>query len=349
MSSRTRDPREFKRRDAILTKLYENAQVEVLLALKEGRITIEQLVDADRNDRLRSRDLLPDLVLLQPLWESVENALPKMGGSLPTRRRYRVSFAALRSKARNSLGDGASVRDLSKVDWKSLHELWDRSPADWNHMRRAVSAFLTVVLGEKYHPFRRAVVVAIPKAAEVGRVPDITPELFWQVIEQVPQGLKGCYVTLVATGMRVGEYLRCTRFNLRPETHAIEVPGTKTAASAATIYVDESLWPWIVAGIPCPLGHPGAPPAEGVQHDTRYKRLRRAWAAACARVGVRLRLHDLRHCMGQWSVDAGVPEAKVQSAMRHKTAAMTRRYTMSKDRREVAEAMGAALSRRRAV
>jgi integrase len=347
LSSRTRNAAEFERRNAILTKLAESAQIGTLRALMDGRISIEQLVEADRLGKLRDTDLLPDLLLLQPLWQALEQTLPLMGRALQTRRRYQVSFAALRAKGSPILGDDATLKDLARVRWNELYERWGRSAADWNHVRRAVSAFLTIALGDKFHPFRRNILANFPKAGERPRVPEITPDGFFRILDEAPEALRPCYMTLVVTGMRVGEYLRCTRFSLKPEIHAVEVPGTKTGASAAAVYVAPELWKWIAAGIPCPLGRPVPPPAEGVHHDARYKRLRLAWAAACAKVGIKARLHDLRHCMGQWSVDAGVPEAKVQVALRHATPGMTRRYTISKDRREVATAMGTALRRKK--
>jgi len=52
-----------------------------------------------------------------------------------------------------------------------------------------------------------------------------------------------------------------------------------------------------------------------------------------------LRLHDLRHCFGQWLADAGVQEARIQTGLRHTTAAMTRRYTMQRDNGENAKTM----------
>ena len=60
-----------------------------------------------------------------------------------------------------------------------------------------------------------------------------------------------------------------------------------------------------------------------------------------------LRLQDLRHCHGQWATDEGAPESKVQAALRHASPGMTRRYTMQKDRGEVARMVGRALSSRR--
>ena len=52
-----------------------------------------------------------------------------------------------------------------------------------------------------------------------------------------------------------------------------------------------------------------------------------------------VRIHDLRHCYGQWLADARVPEARIQVGMRHTTAAMTRRYTKQRDKGENARTM----------
>jgi integrase len=104
------------------------------------------------------------------------------------------------------------------------------------------------------------------------------------------------------------------------------VPGTKTAASAATVRVDPELWPWVKAAVPSPLA---------------YKWLRLYWKRAlkAVKADVTLRLHDLRHAHGQWAVNAGVPEAAVQASLRHTNRAMTARYTAQRDRGTVASAL----------
>ena len=111
-----------------------------------------------------------------------------------------------------------------------------------------------------------------------------------------------------------------------PHTCAVQVPGTKTAGSADVLRVDERLWPWIVAGVPSPL---------------KYKWLRNHWKAAlkAAEAPSDLRLHDLRHCFGQWLADAGVAENRIQTGLRHATPAMTRKYTTMRDKGENAKTM----------
>ena len=256
-------------------------------------------------------------VLHRPLWAEVEATWPD-ADLTSTTRRYRVSLAALKTK----LGQGErglKIGDLKDLDWKGLKATWGKSGSDWNHLRRAVSALLTRRLGSEHHPFRLAVLERIPTATEAGRVPDLTPQLYWKVFDQLPEHARPGIMTLVATGMRMSEYLRCTKAHLQPATRGIRVPGQKTAESSASIPVADWLWPWIEKGIPAPLGQ---------------RWLRMYWIRACKAAGVPpVTLHDLRHCFGQWAVNAGVPESAVQTALRHASAAMTRRYTKQKERR----------------
>jgi integrase len=204
------------------------------------------------------------------------------------------------------------------------------SGSDWNQMRRAVSRFLTIHLGDVYHPARRAVMKAIPKRREVERVPDLDGPTFWQVVDAAPEHVRPALVTLVALGLRVGEYLRLQETDLHPITKTVSIPGTKTAGSAAVLRVDPGLWPWIVRAVPAPQGYWG---------------LRVHWKRALAAVGAddTLRLHDLRHLTAQLLVNAGQSEASVQTTMRHETASMTRRYARQKDRGENAATLSRVL------
>lgn len=330
-ASRTDSLKEFRRRDAVLTKLAEASQVEILRAFNEGRLSIEQLVDADRQNKLNSPHLASELALRENLWDAINRVLPKMGRSDGTRARYATSFAKFRRLFPLSTSDSATVRDLSRIAWNDLEANWGGSAADWNHLRRALSAFLTQFLDDKYHPHRREVLKRFPRRSEVERVSQLTVSQFWAIIEAAPANVRASFVTLAATGMRVGEYLACTKAHLRPELHAIVVPGSKTAESSATIYVDARLWRWIEEGIPSPH---------------QYKRLREKWVHAAKHVGASgVRIHDIRHLYAQLGTDEGVPEVKVQAAMRHATASMTRRYSRQHSRGEVATAVCDALLR----
>jgi hypothetical protein len=61
-----------------------------------------------------------------------------------------------------------------------------------------------------------------------------------------------------------------------------------------------------------------------------------------------LRIHDLPCCLGQWTTDGGAPEKAAQAMLRHASADMTRSYSRTKEKGEVALVMGDVLGRRRA-
>lgn len=305
----------------------------------------------------------------RPLWATlIDRVIPALECGPETRRRYATSLESLRRKMRQYTrdedleklqptgGDDATpirydqlavevfhgisgdgkVGDLRRVNkwfWMSLERQWGGSDADWNHMRRGLAAALTGLFGgDAQHPFRQAIIKAIPMRDEgEGRMPDITVEQFWQIVDHLPEHMKAVPVVLVATGMRMKEYRATRPEQLKPNTYAVQVPGTKNNDSKGTVMVAPEIWPWIEAGVPAPH---------------RYKRLWQYWTEACAKAGIEdLRLHDLRHCLGQWSTDAGVPEKYVQWALRHRDPNMTRRYTRTAGKRVVATAMGKVLQR----
>jgi integrase len=243
-------------------------------------------------------------------------------------RRYAASWKKLERAA--VLAKDAPVSALAAVDWSALAKTWKGSTADWNHVRRAVSHFLAVHLGDTFDPLRRAVVKAIPRQRERERVPDLDVPTFWHVVHATPEHVRASFVALVALGLRTGEYLRMHETDLHPITRTVSVPGTKTEGSAAVLHVADDLWPWVVAAVPSPV---------------EYKWLRLYWKRALKAVGAdeTLRLHDLRHLTAQLLVNAGQSEASVQTTMRHATASMTRRYAMQKDRGDNATALARVL------
>ena len=187
-----------------------------------------------------------------------------------------------------------------------------------------------MTLRNKHHPFRHEVLAAFPIAKEPPpHVPDLTPERFWAILQHVDPALRPSYVTRVVTGMRPGEYLACEETDLMPHTCGIKVSGTKTAGSADVVRVDPEAWAWVKQAIPCP-----------VSYGILYSR----WKKACAAERQPdLRLHDLRHAHAQWLSEHGTPEARIQTALRHKTAAMTRRYAAQRDKGETARTLAGVL------
>lgn len=339
ITSKAKTKRAYDKQVGIVDDLIENSQTIVLQKLQARNadglreLTLDRLVEAKRRGELKGDNILTSLALSENLWEAMDKQLPKMGKSKETRKRYKVTRNALEAKAANQLIRGAKVNDLGLVNWEGLRDAWGNSPSDWMHLRRFVSAFLSRQLGDTFHPFRRLVVTKIPTTDEVERVPDLTPDVFQNIMAKSAEHVRPAWMVLLLTGMRDrSEYLHCTKEHLKPGILAVQVPATKTQKSKDTVYVEDSMWPWIESGIPAPL---------------KYKALLRHWNKAVKDAGYTdLHLHDLRHAFGQWATDEGIPEGKVQDALRHASPAMTRRYTRQKSKGEVATAMSNALKRK---
>jgi integrase len=227
-----------------------------------------------------------------------------------------------------------------------------------------------VHLDDVHHSFRRQTLKKIDLRSEKPRIPDLPVETFWAIVEATPEHARPCYVTLAATGMRLGEYLRCTKRHLVADRHAIDVPGTKTDESASRIFVDAELWPWIEQGIPSPL---------------QQNWMSKYWHRACLELGlaelvgtgvfrtVRVkkatpgpykageqpryekremtrysgpRLHDLRHLYAQLADEEGATDTQVMVALRHTNPTQTREYKKRKAKGEVAKMVGNQLLRR---
>lgn len=288
---------------------------------------------------------------------AIDRVLPRLGKSPATRTRYAQSFAKLRAVAGDELGllpDSAQVRDLESIDWTQVRARWTvtvkrravagdsqaarragyvleqrpASAADWNHLARALSAFLSALLGDVYHPRRRAIIKRLEREKETARTPTIAP-VFWDLVRALPEHARAPIVVLAATGMRIGEYLAPT-LRLRPEGHAIDTTG-KTGEK--TYQVAPELWPWVEHAVPPPL-----------QRRWLYLYFKRA-ARAVGRP--ELTIHDLRHLFAQVAKAEGVPTADTQQALGQATPGITRAYEMEDRKAEVAQAVARGLTKRR--
>jgi integrase len=280
-------------------------------------------VEADRLDKLGQTTA--DLVLRRPLWAEVNRLVPTLAKSSETTDRYATSFQSLAE--RNVLGKSATIQDLARVDWRALEKKWGKSPADWNHLSRAVSRFLTVALGEVYHPFRRSIMAGFPHRRERHRVPDCEAEDFRVIVAHVRAELRPYYWSIAITGTRLGELYRLTRDDLMHRSLSVRIEGRKTGTIVEDriLPVSKRLWPWLVRAIPV-----------SVSDWT----LRHYWYAACEAAGYpNIRLHDLRHFTGQQLADSGRSEAAIGRFLGQTTPSITRKYTDRLLRREDAEAL----------
>lgn len=364
-----------KRVETIIDKLIEDSQLDVLKAIHDEVIDFPTLVHADREGKLSGKNLLDAIRLRTPLAAAVKECLPKMGKSKETRRRYGTSLKKLQlipsiAGRDGKTFDGAAlaIGDLAEIDWKVLERAPGfKSAADWNHLRRAVSALLTVFFGTEHHAFRVSLVETIPLRKERSRVPDLTPAGFWQIVGTVPEHARPCYITLAASGMRLGEYLACRLEDLVSQDCAIDIPSSKTESGVDRIFVEPGLWPWITAGIPSPLGERWmgiywrrACLALGFARELGTGRFRRVRVPRATSGPYRKgespeyrdveitrykgpRLHDLRHLFAQVADAEGLSTETVQAALRHTNPKQTSDYKRRAAARECAAVVGRGL------
>ncbi len=318
VSSGAKTVTEYRKRKACLVNLRDTGRLDILRAIKHQQLTVNEVYAAHMAGRLGF--VMADIVLQRPLRESIEKWLKTVGKAKATRTRYKVAWNVLKKRVNRR----AAIKDLDAVEWRVWSNTWTASSSHWNHLRRMVSKFLSDQIG-KHNPFRHEIMEMIPRKKEVGRVPDLSVDDFWRIVNTLPEHYRSVYVTLVATLMRINELLACSDLHLRHHSKAIAVPGTKTASSEATIPVDGELWPHVRAAIPCPFSH---------------WQLWRKWRDACIECGIHpTTLHDLRHVGAQWLKDAGMSEASIQAMLRHDSPAQTRVYTATVLKREDAAAM----------
>lgn len=332
------DVKLLRRAHTTIDKLVADQRWDVLRAYRDGDLSTSDLLAADRKGKA-SRSLA-GIRLQQFLWDrivatasgdvvtpgAISKAMIRVKGK-STRNRYLQSFRSLQEKAGIELSPDACVIDLlTAVDWDDLYDRWGTSNADWMHLRRSLSRFATLHTGDKWSRFARKLRAIVPTKKVKKRRPNLTIEQFKAVVASAPAHAAAAYWVLAATGVRVGEYLASTRASLNKPALTYLVPGAaKNSVGDFPLRVDARWWPYLERGIPSRL---------------RYKWLRIYWVRAREAAGVgTVTLHDLRHCHGQWAINAKVDESKVQGSLRHESPAQTRDYTMQAGTIDVSAAL----------
>lgn len=331
---------EHKARVALFDRLLEAGQLDTINLLLSGEVSWMELRQAQRKNRLRSDTLAADVALARGLWQAVTSTLPRMGTAPATRERYELAFLHLQKHGADFLPDSALVTDLKTVSWADVFaNMVELSASSRNQVRRAVSAFLTVFLGDKFHPFRRQITKAMGTLEDDEAPPkEITAEEFWTNLAATHEAVQPTVITLAASGLRVGEFLQCNEMSAK-RLPLIWVPGGKTGAGERSIAPE--LLPFAKQSIPCNLA-PRPKVWRGVQYDARYKRIYKAMKAAEEATGIPWSPHYLRHLYAQLATDE-LPSVLAQQGLGHRTSAMTDRYAKRRTTARVSAVVGSAL------
>jgi integrase len=336
ITSGTSNRKEFYRRDDLLTRLYEDAKLDVLEALRDKRISIVEVLAASRNT---SGLTMAGVALIKPWWPIVDDLLRTLPKTEATRRFYTNTLKKLRGTTH--FPDSMTVRDLMAVDWTAVRTLYGAA-ASWNHLVATLSTLLSSHLGDVHHPFRKQVMGKLWTEKPNERVPDVSVAAFWRCVARLPEYLKAPVQCMALTGLRVGEYLTTTEESLRPLSREIVVTG-KTGQRV--VAVAEEAWPIIAAAIP-PRYARADKPSVRTSDTRRYRLLQKGWKAATDAEGITCTPHDLRHLSAQLASDAGMSDGEIMDQLGHSSSAMTRRYTRKTKRTGAANATAAALLKR---
>jgi integrase len=337
VSAGTNQRREYERRKQVLRDLHGDGRLDVLCALRDGKISMVEVLASSRETGVRSLDAI---VLHRPLWPAVDDAMKDMDIAAETRLRYTGSLKKLRECG--VIAAKAKVRDLESVRWPDVRPHF-AGPSDWNNLRRTLSVVLSAILGDKMHPYRRQVVTQLAWEQEREVTPDIDVPTFWSVVERLPVWARDPVTLLALTGVRVGEYIYADERDLRAVTLEWVVRGK--GRRTRTVSVAAEAWPLLCAAVPARYA---PPPLPGQRNSAtrRYQLLQGAWATATKAAGVSCTLHGLRHLNAQLASDLGKSDGAIADGHGHADAKTTRRYTKRTSRRDVAEGTAAVILRR---
>lgn len=221
-------PDVLRRVQSIIDRLIELGQLDIVKAFAKEELDASDLLHMDRSGPLAT---LADIRLNKPLFQSARAAIRTLEDNKTTGR-YVTSLTKLQKVAKRELTSKSALRDLDTCDWGKMARQWSSSPSDWMHLRRMVSRVLTLTLGSEHHPFRLQVIAKIPTMRENQRTPSMTPAEFEKAVRHVRLDVQDTIIALVATGMRLGEFLSLRPAHLNRATASIKVPGTKTERAA---------------------------------------------------------------------------------------------------------------------
>lgn len=367
---------------AAFDRLVADKEGPALKALMDGDISWGEVIYLYRRQELSGSRIMAKVKLGRSLWQAIEETLPSMGRAPATRNAYKWSLLGFqRQTVVPWPAEPMRVAHLADVQWPQLAEGWPNSASDWNHVVRALRAFLTKFLGSTRHEFREAFGKLVRLEPEDARVPDITPERFGLIMAELPKHAAAIAMGLLLTGFRdQSEFFASDESNLMPAKRQVKLFGKQTKSKRGRVVtIDEDLWPWIAASIPAPI---------------KYRQFLRHWHRACVAVGageyvptgetkvvrvklergqnyvrlghleqgkveherqtmeipqvryVGLRPHDLRHALAQWTHDEGRSLSEIKNVLGHRSTKTTERYADDLDRGKMAASIGSVVKRR---
>lgn len=315
-SLETAEPKEAERRLRLILMLHDHKRLDILHAIQAGRLSVTQVADAARRERL---DELPLAEALEPLEEAVNAWLDEGHGSRrPLREKTISTYRQMWTQAVASgvFGRRPTVADVTadKVETYRRRLLKQGHPPMANRFWAAAKSFLGAKLGKR-HPQVTAV-QDLAKYAELKRPRrPLTVDAFWRWYDDSPEIVRSGMLALALTGMMPSELERLSPEDFVHENWWILVPGEKTEGRARIVAVPEWAWDEIVSIVPWPVDR---------------SRVQKIITKSAKAAGVPwARLYDLRRAFARWHEELRTPSSRIQAYMGHNPATMTDSYLRS--------------------
>jgi len=325
---------------AILTSLraLKNAgRTDLLGLVASAKLTLSETHFAWLNDRERlthalARANAPTLGELADEWlASID-----MPGALSPRtkrpyapgstQRYRVSLNSIFATLPN--GRETRTTDLTRGALLAFRDS-RRKSVTGSSINRDLSALQALRRWCADYKTIRIADFNLPKEREnEARLRWLSNEEIGTWMPKVPEQWTALFLTLVGTGMRVGEALGLTWGDvyLSESQIAIGVSSrVKTATSRRKVPFGATVAEALIqhaSSVPSLPSEPVFP-----KPAFRYAAVRRAFIASCDAAGIApTRLHDLRHTFAVHALQSGVPIPRLQRLLGHASPIMTLRY-----------------------
>lgn len=285
----------------MLTELFEDGRLDLLRAIRDGRLTMLEVYDARRRRKL---DELVTGATARTIADAMGGWIAKLTPGIDYSEEHIVSLGQSLKKLTNAELTGlpdARVADLPAVLEALRDSLGKTNPRGFNLARTAASAYVRATL-KKHHPLWMAILAVEPrKVPKPAPRPDLTVEWMRNMFPApATDALDACAWAMALSGMGPKEYWG----DWQALADRIRIAGTKREARVRDV----------------PLVVPIASPS--ISRSAFIQRLQH-------RTKERVTPYDFRRTYARWLERAGVMRSRRKAYMGHASGDITSLYERS--------------------
>ncbi len=308
-STGTDDKKRAQQIERAMRELVDRKDFQILHAIRDGRLSIDEVFDAHRRRAIESlRSALDD-----------SNLAPLVAGFLEVHSaKVKPDTIAHYKFVLEKLMPAASGYPVSRFSVKEL-EPWIARYKGKNGTRRkahaALSVFAAYLMRQGVIAFNPMRLFSAPRAAPP-RLNYLEVERMIAFTDALPEPYQTLSAALHGTGVEIGTALELRARDVDLLRKEIRARGTKTHSRDRTVRVAEWAWPYVmsrVAGLE----------AEERLFDTDRWRVENRWKDACKKLKIEnYTRHDARHSYAVRAIRAGTPAELVARQLGHADAVL---------------------------